>query len=235
LTVEELSSFYNLRKTEIEKLLQMREAAAEYLRSRNKENRWSELGGKGKYAFEELADGLRGLVGEDSLLFQKLSFGFIDDPTGGRLYEQIPKLRRDLTLIKAQLLRELPVDKPTSSASGPTNVSHDDDPLAANSATNATTGYDLAKALDSAVNLAAAIEVAREEILSQDAFRRERSSANALLAKLRRAHSALTEAATGCLRSDVDVEGAAEQLALIEQRVGQIYEFLNQHRSNPLD
>lgn len=78
-TTPELAQLYGKTKREIEDLIAMRELAAEYLRSRGKENAWSEVKGD-RYAFQELLKAMSGTSSPaDREIVKEASFALIDD------------------------------------------------------------------------------------------------------------------------------------------------------------
>lgn len=224
LTIEELASFYQMRKSEVEELLEMHRYAAAYLKSRGKDGQWSQLGGKNQYAFIQLAKGARGLPGEDALLFQRLAFQFIDDPTGGRLYEQIPKIREHLPRVKQQLAAEFAVEP---SLEGD-QVAESFDPLAPEPDAELATGYALAQTVDTESNRNTTLEITRDVIQAEEDLKKELNQSNLLVKKLRKAHTELSSAVTSGLRPEANFDGVSQQLDHIEQKVTQIREFIDQ-------
>src|SRR4051794_21693166 len=85
----DLAEWYDMQESAVRNLLDMRNYAAEYLRSRHKENHWSLLSGSNRYAFEAIVESRPKLTttGEKEL-FKEAAYLLIDNPHtgGGRLY-----------------------------------------------------------------------------------------------------------------------------------------------------
>jgi hypothetical protein len=105
LTDADLAEWYDMRESDVRELLTMRNCAAEYLRSRGKENHWS-LVSDTEHAFREVVAGRARLenAGEREL-FTQAAFLLIDnaDTLGARLYELIPNIQEYMAPIKEKL------------------------------------------------------------------------------------------------------------------------------------
>ena len=90
----ELGELYDMKESEVQKLLDMRDYADEYLRSRGKTNLWSLVSGQ-ELAFDKLVSSRQKVAGVGNQeVFKQAAYTLIDNPdeAGGRLYEAIPAI-----------------------------------------------------------------------------------------------------------------------------------------------
>lgn len=235
-STEGLASLYEVKAQDIEELLEMHRFASEYLRSRGREHQWSSLGNQGKYAFEKLVRGCKGLSGEKARLFQELAFKLIDDPSGGRLYDHIPKLRANLDSVVDRVA--VVVDSEVAQNTNEQFAEQADlvenqriqeyDPFAPMSPSTESSGYVLADAIADAdvETQESIIEAVKDAILASDEVKRQAASSNLLLEKLKKANVALADGVAAGLSATASAGAVSGQLVLLEEKIGKIREFL---------
>ena len=222
----ELAKLYGKTKREIEDLLAMRELAAEYLRSRGKENAWSEVKGD-RYAFQELLKAMGGtsLPGDREIVKQS-SFALIDDSAqaGERLYSVIPKVREHLSAVKDGLAEAFPLpdaesdDDAEEAFGGPTAKPANDLPRS-----DLALVAEMKKDADS---IRRSREVVIEVIRSMDEQSRERDAADFLFKTLKKANALIQNASGHGLRPESTREGISSQIESMRAALIRIEEWL---------
>lgn len=224
-TTPELAQLYRKTKSEIENLLAMRDLAAEYLRSRGRENAWSEVKDDA-YAFQELLKARSATSSPaDREIVKEASFALIDAPgeAGGRLYAVIPKVREHLTAVKKSLAEAFPQAESVRDATAEAAFG------GATAKSENTGGSELA--LVAAMKKdAAAVKRSREVIVevirSQDEQLKERDAADFLFKTLKRANALMQNAAGHGLRAETSIGGVASQIESIKAAVERIENWL---------
>lgn len=218
---EELCKLYNMKDTEFSQLLDMRAYADEYLRSRDKADRWSEVSGQ-EHTFQRLVQSRSKLSGVGRKeIFKEAAFALIDDPTVvGRLYIAIPELAANLDKVVERLADELDLEV-VAPADGLDDLfgggqSNDDDAQ--------QTG--LIQALKNSAQRAQAREVIGDVLETERQVKKDVKRAGYLLDQCAKANSFLTAAAKEGLRPESKLTGVAKQLDQIETRVAAIRAFL---------
>ncbi|MFB8344957.1 hypothetical protein ACWGNA_27770 [Brucella cytisi] len=218
---EELCKLYNMKDTEFAQLLDMRAYADEYLHSRNKADRWSEVSGQ-EHTFQRLVQSRSKLSGVGRKeIFKEAAFALIDDPAAvGRLYIAIPELAANLDKVVERLADELDLEV----------VAPDDglDDLfgGGQSKDNDTQQTGLIQALKNSAQRAQAREVIGDVLETERQIKKDVKKAGYLLDQCAKANSFLTAAAKEGLRPESRLTGVAKQLDQIETRVAAIRAFL---------
>lgn len=211
-----LAEFYDLTESEVKKYIEMRNYAEEYLKSRDKEGKWSEL--EDKYAFEQLVAKRKQLDNAgDKRLFEVQAFALIDDPTGGRLYEYIPDLYKYRETINEKLLEKFPI-----------NISEttQDDPLGSN--IEDELNLNLSIVIDQEKNRKTALDIIKDTIETQNYLRKEENTAKYVLKQLQKANASIQSALAGTKHQDTSKEGVKETINSIEISLGAIKKWLNE-------
>lgn len=223
---QELADLYEMKKSEVEELFDMRVYADEYLRSRGKTDLWS-LVSEQEFAFKRLVASRQKIAGiGNQEVFKQAAFTLIDNPdeAGGRLYEAIPAIVESLDQVKEKLQQEFAV-KPTPADAGleamfggspaPTTADPIDMPLA--------------KEIQKPENSTKARKIIVEVIESQKQLKRDAKSANYLLDCCAKAQALLAAAVKDGFRPESKTLGVDKQLEQIEAQVKQIRAYIEQH------
>lgn len=227
-TTPQLAQLYGKTKREIEDLLSMRELAAEYLRSRGKENTWSEVKGD-RYAFQELLKAMSGTSSPgDREIVKQASFALIDDSgqAGERLYAVIPKVREHLGAVKNSLAEAFPVPEAMADAEA--------EEAFGGPATKAGNGFsaqpsDLALVAEmkkDEASIRRLREVVIETIRSQDEQNKERDAADFLFKTLKKANALVQNASGHGLRPECTMDGVASQIRSMRDALDRIEAWL---------
>jgi Ni/Co efflux regulator RcnB len=223
-TIQELSDIYGQTVKEIERFLEMRDYAAEYLKSRGKTNHWSEI--KDEFAFEAIVKGRSSIksVGEKQL-FKEAAFVLVDNPSdvGGRLYQAIPDIQEYLGQIKNNLQNHFKVEPATDNNEGLGDL------FGGGPAAEPTIDVPLANVIAQDVNKEAARQIIIQVIANQKELRKEAKNASFLLDQLSRANATLTTAIGQGLRADAIREGVAAQLDSMEAHIKRIRNWLSEN------
>ena len=202
----------------------MRDYAAAYLRSRNKENHWSLMSG-GEFAFRKLVNARSklGTAGEREL-FKQAAFILIDDADAvgerlGRLYEAIPGVQEHLEVIKAKLQNRFQV-QPAGDDADLGNL------FGAASPKEDAIDLPLAAEIRKPENVDAAREIIVEAIESQKELKKDAKSANYLLTTISKANGLMAAAVAQGLRPEANRSGVVEQLAELDASIVHIRKWL---------
>lgn len=225
LTTDELAAFYDMKRSELETLLDMHRLAGQYLESRGRGNRWSTLGTNNHmYAFRQLVLGCRKFTNASDLeLFLNSAFLLIDDPEGARLYDSIPDIAKHFDALKARLAQTLDIE-PAVEREPP---EPSDDPLAP--IVNPVEGGladQLARAIAVDSNRVEARQQIKDVIDSEKEAIREQKNANYLRSMLAKAHGSLTEARSHGLVPDANLKGVLEQVGNIRRELDAICAYV---------
>lgn len=218
---EELCKLYKMKDTEFAQLLDMRAYADEYLRSRDKANRWSEVSGQ-EHTFQRLVQSRSKLAGVGRKeIFKEAAFALIDDPAAvGRLYIAIPDLAANLDKVVERLASELDLD-----------TAAPDDGLDDLFGGGQSDEYDvqqtaLIQALQNPAQRTQARETIGEVLETERQVKKDVKKAGYLLDQCAKANSFLTAAAKEGLRPESKITGVAKQLDEIETRIAAIRVYL---------
>ncbi|WP_144243857.1 hypothetical protein [Sphingopyxis sp. MWB1] len=218
---EELCKLYKMKDTEFAQLLDMRAYADEYLRSRDKANRWSEVSGQ-EHTFQRLAQSRSKLTGVGRKeIFKEAAFALIDDPTSvGRLYIAIPELAANLDKVVERLASEMDLDM-TAPDDGLGDLFGGD--KGDESDVQQTS---LIQALRNPDQRTQARETIGEVLETERQVKKDVKKAGYLLDQCAKANSFLTAAAKEGLRPESKITGVAKQLDEIEARAAAIRAYL---------
>jgi hypothetical protein len=227
-STQEIARLYGKKKSEIDELLGMRELAAEYLRSRSKENTWS-LVREDKYAFGTLYKTLVNISApSDRELVKQASFALIDDPedVGDRLYAVIPKVKEHLTKIKSDLAQAFPVNvgEPDKDAQ---------DLFGGPSSNTKNPGSDLALVAEikkDERSIQKARETVLETIRAQDDQKGELKQADYLLKILKKVNATVQSVAAHGLRPESTIQGVELQIKGIRDNLDAIEAWVTSKR-----
>ena len=221
---EELCKLYKMKDTEFAQLLDMRAYADEYLRSRDKANRWSEVSTQ-EHTFQRLVQSRSKLSGVGRKeIFKEAAFALIDDPTAvGRLYIAIPELAANLDKVVERLVGELELE-----ATAPDD-GLDDLFGGGQSDDNDAQQTGLIQALKNPAQRVQAREAIGEVLETERQVKKDVKKAGYLLDQCAKANSYLTAAAKEGLRPESKLTGVAKQLDQIETRVAAIRAYLAKH------
>ncbi|MBO4227398.1 hypothetical protein [Bradyrhizobium neotropicale] len=232
-TTPQLAQLYGKSKREIEDLLAMRELAVEYLRSRGKENVWSEVKDD-RFAFRELLKARNSTSSaSDREIIKQASFALIDDPenAGDRLYAVIPKVREYLPAVKTALAEAFPA-KPVQTDVTAEEAFGGFEEHPAGTTSPAISDLALVGEIKrSEASITRARGVVIETIRSQDEQSRERDAADFLFKTLKKANALLQNASGHGLRPESSVDGVSSQISSIRSALSRIEEWLAERRS----
>lgn len=221
LSISDLSALYKMKKEEVTELLEMRDYAAEYLRSRNKESHWSSVSAN-ELAFEKIVAGRSKIAdtGEKEL-FKQAAFILIDNSSeaGGRLYEAIPNIQEYLPEVKAKLFEKFPVT--SKAASGKMG-----DLFGGSKPREEAVNIPLAAEIQKAENSDAARKIIVAVIESQRQLKKDSKTANYLVDCLAKANALLGAAIKDGLRPESKKTGAQAQLKQIKAHISRVEKWL---------
>lgn len=220
MTYAEIAEIYKMKLPEVEELIDMRNYAAEYLRTRTKENRWS-LVSKDEFAFRKISESRKKMndapFGRKEL-FKQAAFILIDaHEKEGRLYESIPGIYQYLDQIEEKLQNRFKVQ-----------LVKDDqkiDDLFGRKAKDDISGP-LAKEIQKDENANDARAIITEVIDSQKELKKEAKNAGYLLKKIADANADLQAAILDGLRTESTTQGVEEQIAQLESKIASIRKWL---------
>ena len=220
---------------EVERLINMRALAAEYLAWRGPEfdKRWSKVD-ENEFAFRELVDQMSRLSAPtDKELFKMIGFSLIRDSVHDSDYRRIKDAKKYFRQIIQELKREFTSPHPEPSlTSSQSATSEALDLLLGGAALSPDTREDLAlldqiRGLDAAEKVAESVE---ETIDRETLFDKEAKKATFLTDQARAANTILQSALSIDLRDpDLISDGLREQLTAIEASVAKLKEWLNEH------
>ena len=223
----DLAQLYDLKESQVTEYLDMRTNAIEYLKSRGKENLWSEVSDK-DFAFRKLV-GTREKMPDlgSKELFKQAAYVLIERPeeAGGRLYDAIPAIGDYIDEVRKRLLSEFPVEAPKN-----------DDTMEGLFGGGAPTGeakdMPLSLEIQKPANAARARQVIVDVIESQKQLKRDSKQATFLLDICAKVNTLLASAVIDGLRPESKLAGVEAQLQEIEAHVGKIRAHLEQHAND---
>jgi hypothetical protein len=222
-TPAELGDLYRMKDSEIQTLLDMREYGAEYLRSRGKEDLWSEISPQ-EFGFRRLVlwrAKVSGVARQE--MFKEAVFALIDDPSAvGRLYEAIPALADSLQQVSDRLSQEFTLETPQTD-------DELDELFGDGGTTAAAPEIGLIAVLREPATRPRAREVIANVLEAQRQLKKDSKAAGYLLDTCAKANAALVSAVKDGLRAESKRNGVSAQLDGIEANVAKIRQFLAQH------
>lgn len=224
ISAEELCKLYKMKDAEFAQLLDMHAYADEYLRSRGKANRWSEVSVQ-EHTFQRLVQSRAKLSGVGRKeIFREAAFALIDDPAAvGRLYIALPELASNLDKVVERLVSELDLETATS------DDGLDDLFGSGQSDESEAQQTALIQALKDSTRRAQAREAIGEVLETERQVKKDVKKAGYLLDQCAKANSYLTAAAKEGLRPESKLTGVSKQLDEIETRVAAIRAYLAEH------
>lgn len=226
-TSSDLAILYGMRESEVLELLDMRIYADDYLRSRGKENRWSEVEDN-EYAFRELVKSRRKLEGRGAgaqELFKQSAYNLIekDEDVPGRLYEAIPSLCEHIDQVREKLSKEFEVE-PTLADGGLEAI------FGGNEETEKTSiDIPLAKEIQKPENSQKVRQILVDVIETQKQFKKDSKIETFLLKCCAQANAQLAAGVKNGFRPETNTKGIATQLDEISKQIEQIRKFLADH------
>lgn len=223
MTYAEIAEIYKMKLSEVEELIDMRNYAAEYLRTRNKENRWSFVS-KDEFAFRKICESRRKMndapIGKKEL-FKQAAFILIDTTEKeGRLYESIPGIYQFLDHIEEKLQGHFRVQ--------PAKDDQKIDDLFGQKAKDDISGP-LAKEIQKGENAKAAKEIITEVLEAQKELKKEAKNAEYLVKKIADANADLQAAIQDGLKGESNTKGVKEQLEALENKITRIRNWLTKN------
>lgn len=220
MTYADLAEIYKMKPSEVEELIDMRNYAAEFLRTRNREDRWS-LVSKDQFAFQKIRESrikMRdALIGKQEL-FKHAAFVLIDaTEKEGRLYESIPGIYQYLDQVEERLQGRFNVQ--------PAKDDKKIDDLFGGKTKDDISGP-LAIEIQKDENANDARQIITEVIESQKELKKEAKNAGYLLKKIQDANGDLQAAIFDGLKPESTTKGVEEQLSHLESRVARIRKWL---------
>ena len=220
---------------EVEKLINMRALAAEYLawRGADFDKRWSKVDGN-EFAFRELVDQMSRISSPtDKELFKMIAFALISDSQRDSDYRRIKDAKKYFEQVVRDLKEEfLPAYSENNPRPESADIVNAFDLLIGSSSLPPDTNADLALldrvgCIDSAGKVAGFVE---EVIDREKLFDKETKRATFLVDQVRAANTILQSALSINLRDpDLVSDGLHEQLAAIEYSVAKLREWLHAH------
>lgn len=225
---KELAALYHMKESEVRELLEMREHAADYLRTRGKGSHWS-LVSDAEYAFKKLVS-VRSKItnlGEREV-FTQAAYALIDRPeeVGIRLYEAIPGIQENIGHVKARLQEQFPVQKPAQNEDWSDILGGQ--AVSSNGGTNVSLAAEIARP----ENTAEVRNIVVDVIETQRQIKRESKAERLLVDNLAKAQAVLAIAIRNGLRPEAKTEGVQQQLNAIRSQIQQVEKWLKDHASN---
>jgi DNA-binding MarR family transcriptional regulator len=227
---KDLGDLYGMKEPDVKELLDMLSYANEYLRSRDQTDRWS-LVSTDEFAFKRLVNSRQKITNAGTQeLFKQAAFTLIEKPdeAGGRLYEAIPAIAENLSVVKEKLLTEFEVVA-TSSAK-----SDELEEFFGGGVRDTGTSSDilLAQEIQKPENATRVRSIIVEVIESQKQLKKDAKAEGYLLKCCSNAQAALAAGIKDGLRPESKRDGVEKQLAQIEAQVTTIREYLQKHAEN---
>jgi hypothetical protein len=224
----ELAERHRCKESDVRELIDMRNYAAEYLRSRGHDLRWS-LVTNDRFAFQKIVAGRAKIssAGEQEL-FKQAAFTLLDkkDEVGRRLYDAIPGVQEYIAEVRERLQERFQAEpQPTDSAM---DGLFGGAPQAGQNEIN----MPLAALIQRPENAEAARQIIVEVIDSQRQLKKDSKAANFLVDCLARAQAQLAAAIKEGLRPDSNKAGAQKQIAEIRHQLARIEEWLGKNVKN---
>ncbi len=218
---KDLAELYGKKEADVKELIDMRDYANEFLKSRGKENMWSLVSGA-ELAFRRIVTTRQKVGGTGrQALFKEAAFALIDSPEAVKdsLHDAINGMANNIEPIIEKLkaafeVKEALIDAETEDMFG--------EPIK----TGDSTDLALCKEIAKIENAPKAREIIVEFIESQKELRRNNKTAEKLLDSCARANAALEDGIKIGLGADTKTDGVEAQLKILEERIEKIRKFL---------
>lgn len=224
---QDLAELYGKKESEIRELIDMRNYAAEFLKSRGKEDMWSTVSGA-ELAFRRIVTTRQKVDGTGRQeLFKEAAFALIDKPEEVKdsLHDAINGMANSIGPIVDKLKAAFDV-KPAPSDAGADEL-FGGAPKAGDAVELALT-----KEIAKPENARKAREIIVDFIESQKLLKRENKSAAKLVDCCAKANAALEEGIKIGLGPDAKTEGVEAHLKTIESQITKIRAFLAKAQGN---
>ena len=221
---DEIASMYKMKPNEINELLDMRDYATEYLESRGKKSKWSEVSGD-EFAFRQLVKQRKSVDGvQNKDDFKNIVFSLIDSPRDapGRAYAVISEIKKHLPQIKEKAKNEMAAEPSRKQ----TNTGQDFDMLG-DGGDLPDDESELSQALSDPENSDIVRGILVDVVEGARRRRQDESSKNYLIDRCADAQKALMEAVSHGLHAETNRDGVDKQISGIEKHIGRIKEFLD--------
>lgn len=224
---EELAELYGKKVSEVKELIDMRNYAAEFLKSRGKENMWSSVSGS-ELAFRRIVT-TRAKVGGTGRqeLFKEAAFALIDKPEEVKdsLHDAINGMAASIEPIVEKLKDAFNVKAPQADAAAEAFFG---------GVVKKSESVELAltKEISKPENAKKARDIIVDLIESQKLLKRENKSANKVLDNCVKANALLRECINIGFSADTKTEGVGAQLETIESQIKKIRELLARMQGN---
>lgn len=219
-TDKQLSEIYDIPEKEIRTMLGQLGLADDYLKSRGKEKQY-DIVEKDDYSFSQLQKARQQLKQPEEIdLATEISFIFIDntDTIQGRLYDWIPDVKENLSVIVDELGKSLTVKEE--------QIHDETDKYSLFGISDSTqTITPLIEAVKDPINQNSVLEIVTDIIESQKQKKRHKVKANAVLKYVSDANANLRNA-INCISNDSIIQGVDEQLVAIEQSIRHLRNWL---------
>lgn len=219
--IDELVRLYHMDKGEIEGLIELLDYAEAYLADRGQAGQYHLLD-KTEFAFRELRKSRSKYLKTESerACFDKLSYCMIDETAeGGRLYETIPNAAKHFDKIVDRIRDEFSLQpKPLPTMTG--------DVLALFGGEQQVNLQDVVEAISDKDKFKTVRDIVTDVVQSEKQKNREREKANFVLTQVKRANTALLDAANA-LVGNQERNGVAQQLQSIDSSLLKIKDWLN--------
>jgi hypothetical protein len=216
-TNEDLARLYDMKDSEINELIEMLGYADAYLGTRGKAGQYHLIEDT-KYAFQQLRKtrSSKAIKSEaERNIFEQVAYCLIDKPEDGRLYESIPAVGRYMPRVLDALKAELPLKKAERKGGHELLGGGEGGDL-----------VEVAEAVERTENLEKLRAIVSEVVAAESAKEKERKRGDFVLWQVRKANSALVDAANG-ITEDTEQSGVAAQLQSIEKSIALLRKWLN--------
>ena len=218
----EIADLYGIKqRSAVVQSIEMLSLADAYLSSRGWDGQYSKVSGSNDYAFSQLLKGRRIAPSESERdALTQLTFLLVDNPEGGRLYERVPDLAKNMKRVVEQLKAEMDVPVP---APVPNKLFGGvEDGLSLDCA-------GVVELLEDPYSHEKAREIVKNELERIDRLAREEKGARFCLKCVADAHTMLENALNGYDESSV-TEGVLAHLENIELLAGKLRQKVNELR-----
>lgn len=256
---QDVAKSYDLTKKQLRTLIEARQFAAQYLKSKGYENQWSRVDKK-YYAFESIVNGRKKISNpHEQELFEKLVFDLISESTdevadkpSGRLYTTIKEYADNIHAISADLYKkynpedsdgdskstednhtqeEKPEEEP---ANEPESTPDDDDDdlglLTGGEAVEIDKASVVSKAMDDGTTTPDLHSTIKSTIDTQKELQNEKDKALFLVHKLAKIAGDIQNAISIGMVDNASVDGVEQHLQTIRDRVDQIQKWVDEKK-----
>jgi len=220
----EIAKLYGIKqKSAVVQSIETLSLAEDYLSSRGWDGQYSKISESNEYAFSQLLKGRKNALSESERdAFTQLAFLLIDNPEGGRLYDRVPDLARDLEPVVEQVKAEMDV---------PIHIPEANALLGGVEGRLSLDCAGIVELLEDPNSHDTAREIVKNEVERIDRLAREAKGARFCLKCVADAHTMLENALSAFDELSV-TEGVLAHLDNIESLVGQLRQKVNEfHKS----